>query len=175
MAAGPPITDQDRQQVAELHAAGRSRNQIAREIGRAASTVSKIAAAFDPPLSFERERTQKATAAKVADAKARRAALALALLGDAERLRRQMWAPATIYNFGGKDNDYNERAVDKPPFADQLKIMQTTGLAVDRHVRLVELDADAGVDDAKSMLTDLMGALGEAWRADQQPAAPDTQ
>ncbi|MEV5567574.1 helix-turn-helix domain-containing protein [Streptomyces sp. NPDC052196] len=38
-----PITDRDREAVRRLHAEGKSRNAIAREIGRGAATVSKIA------------------------------------------------------------------------------------------------------------------------------------
>lgn len=167
--AGRPITARDRRRLKELHAEGLSRNEIARRMNRAASTVSKLAAEMG--LDFDRSRTQAGTAARHADAKARRARLALDLVADAERLRKQMWNPCTIHNFGGKENTYNSHDLDQPLFADQLKIMQATGLAVDKHVRLIEIDADQGVGDAKSMLTNLMGALGEAWRADQ----PDTK
>ncbi|WTP63606.1 helix-turn-helix domain-containing protein [Streptomyces phaeochromogenes] len=38
----------------ELHAAGNSRNDIARAIKRSPSTVSKIAGSFEPPLTFDR-------------------------------------------------------------------------------------------------------------------------
>ncbi|MBA9003748.1 helix-turn-helix domain-containing protein [Thermomonospora cellulosilytica] len=165
MAAGRPITDHDRRRVAELHAAGKTRNEIAREINRAQSTVSKIAAELG--LTFDRRRTAEATRAKQADAKARRAQLALNLLADAERMRAQLWEPATIYNFGGKDNDYNERQVDKPPPRDQRDIAHTTGILIDKHIRLIEVDADQGIDDGKAMLTQLATALGQAWAAGQ--------
>lgn len=45
-----PITDRDREAVRRVHAAGRSRNAIARKLNRGAATVSKIAA--EPGLSF---------------------------------------------------------------------------------------------------------------------------
>lgn len=78
MAAGRPLTDHDRQRVAELHAQGMSRNDIARQIKRSPSTVTKLARELG--LAFDRAATRAATAAKVADAKARRADLALKLL-----------------------------------------------------------------------------------------------
>ncbi|MFC8495320.1 helix-turn-helix domain-containing protein [Streptomyces sp. NPDC057235] len=69
------ITDADREAVRTLHAEGKSRNAIARETGRAAATVSKIAA--DLGLAFSGgARVAAATEARRADAAARREQLA---------------------------------------------------------------------------------------------------
>ena len=170
MAAGRPLTDHDRQRVAELHAQGMSRNDIARQIKRSPSTVTKLARELG--LAFDRSETKAATAAKVADAKARRADLAALLLEDAHRLRRQLWEPCELVKIGGKDNIATREPLEQPLFEDQLKIMQTTSLAAERHARLVELDADAGIEDGKAMLTQLATALGQAWRngQDKPPA-----
>lgn len=156
MAAGRPITDAERTRLAELHAQGLSRNEIARDLGRAQSTVSKLAA--EAGLSFDRARTRAATEAKMLDAKARRAQLAVDLLADAERMRLQLWAPTTIYNFGGKENTYNERPVDQPPFRDQRDIVHAVGLLVDKHVRLTEVDADLqGLPAVDAWLRNIVG------------------
>ncbi|MEU7605430.1 helix-turn-helix domain-containing protein [Streptomyces sp. NPDC041003] len=72
---GEPITDADRDKVRRLHAEGKSRNQIAREIGRGAATVSKIAAAEGLTFSGG-ARVAAATDARKADASARREQLA---------------------------------------------------------------------------------------------------
>lgn len=162
--AADPITDTDRQRVAELHTAGKGRNDIATEIGRSAGTVSKIAKALG--LSFDREATRAATAAKVADAASRRAALALDLLGDAEKLRSQLWTEATVFAFGGKDNIYAEHPLPEPPAVDKLKLLQAAGTAIRDSLRLTEFDAAAGTTDAKAMLTDLAERLGAAWRGE---------
>ncbi|MDV9190472.1 helix-turn-helix domain-containing protein [Streptomyces sp. SR27] len=70
-----PITGADRAAVRRLHAKGKSRNQIARELGRGAATVSKIAAAEG--LSFSGgARVASATDARRADAAVRREQLA---------------------------------------------------------------------------------------------------
>jgi transposase-like protein len=70
-----PITDSDREAVRRLHAEGKSRNQIARETGRSAATVSKIAA--EAGLAFSGgARVAAATEAVRADAAARREQLA---------------------------------------------------------------------------------------------------
>lgn len=170
MASGPPITDDDRRRVAELHAQGLSRNAIARETGRSQATVSKLARELG--LSFRRERTAEATRVKVIDAKARRAELAALLLEDAHRLREQLWEPCTLVKIGGKDNIATEHPLARPLFEDQLKIVQASSLAAERHARLVELDADNGVGEATSMLTGLAEALGKAWRDGQNDGPP---
>lgn len=156
MSAGRPITDAERDRVAELHAQGLSRNAIARQLGRSQSTVSKLARELG--LTFDRARTAEATQAKVVDAKARRAQLANDLLADAERMRQQLWTPTTIYNFGGKENTYNERNVEQPPFRDQRDIVHSVGLLVDRHVRLTEVDADLqGLAAVDAWLRNIVG------------------
>jgi ParB-like chromosome segregation protein Spo0J len=74
-AVAEPITDRDREQVRRLHAEGKSRNAIARAIGRSAATVSKIAG--QEGLTFSGgARVAAATEARRADAAARRELLA---------------------------------------------------------------------------------------------------
>ncbi|KAB7834055.1 helix-turn-helix domain-containing protein [Streptomyces mobaraensis] len=70
-----PITDADREAVRRLHAEGRSRNRIARETGRSAATVSKIAAELGLAFSGG-ARVAAATEARRADAAVRREQLA---------------------------------------------------------------------------------------------------
>ncbi|MFJ6013004.1 helix-turn-helix domain-containing protein [Streptomyces sp. NPDC092952] len=70
-----PVTPDDRKHVRRLHAEGKSRNQIARETGRSAATVSKIAAALGLAFSGG-ARVAAATEAVRADAAARREQLA---------------------------------------------------------------------------------------------------
>ncbi|MFE1770280.1 helix-turn-helix domain-containing protein [Streptomyces sp. NPDC059008] len=70
-----PITDRDREAVRRLHAEGKSRNAIARELNRGTATVSKIAAELG--LTFAGgARVAAATEAHRADAAARRELLA---------------------------------------------------------------------------------------------------
>jgi IS30 family transposase len=138
--AAPPLTDAERQQIRDLHANGHGCNDIARQLGRDRSTISR--AANDMGLSFDRTQTKAATEARVADTKAKRALLADQLLDDALRLRTQLWEPALVFNFGGRDNTYAERTIDRPDFAGQEKILRSLAVAVDKHARLIELDRD---------------------------------
>lgn len=160
MARGP-ITEQEKDRIAALHADGLSRNAIAREIGRGASTVSRIC--HELGLRFDRHLTVEATAAKVADAAERRARLQEATLASAERLMAQMFAPSTIFNFGGKENDYNERPVEEPPFRDKKDIATAVAALAQTALKLAEYDKAVGDEGDKSMLTDLREQLIRAF------------
>lgn len=173
VASGRPLNERDYEQVKALHAQGMNRNSIAREIKRAQSTVSKIARELG--LTFDRTRTAEATKAKVIDAKARRAELALKLLDLAHDEADAFRQPCTLHSFGGKDHTYNSKTVDKPPPRERRDMAATLNILVDRHLRLVEADADNGVDTAKSVLGNLMGALRTAWQDGQdEPPPADT-
>lgn len=160
-------TDDDTARLHQLHGEGLSRNDIARTMGRSGATISKHAAAAG--LSFERgPEVEAATAAKVADGKARRAQMMLKLLDDAERLRLQLFAPTTLHSFGGKDHTYRTAEVDQPLFRDQRDIMGAVSVALTASMRLDLHDGDPGVDDAKSMLRALTEGLNAAYEQLQQ-------
>lgn len=154
-----PVTDEDRDQVRELHAEGLSRNEIARRIGRSGKTVSNIAKAAG--LTFERgPEVAAATEARKVDAKARRAALALALLDDAERLRQQLWEGCQVHNFGGKDNTFETAWISEPTFRDKRDIITAVGVAVDRSVKLDAYDrADEQMSAIDAWLAAMSGDL----------------
>lgn len=155
VAAGP-ITEAERRRIAELHAAGVSRNEIAVEVGRSTGAVSKVAAQLG--LSFDRSAVQAATAARVVDAKAKRAALLLDLLDDATRLRQQIWQPHVYIDHGGRDFTEARWTQAEPTSADKLKLMQAAGIAVDKSMRLEQHDSDTqGLAAVDAWLRDMMG------------------
>ncbi len=169
-----PVTQADKDRVAELHRQDptMSRNKIAELIGRDGRVVSRIAAELG--INFAgRERTRAATEAKVIDARAKRAALANKLLDDAERLRGQLFAQCKVYNFGGKDNTFEQATIDEPSFRDKRDLMGAIGLAIEKAVRLDEYDADTGIPAAKSMLSVLFAGLGDAYEKLNDPPADD--
>lgn len=166
MATINPWTADEDQRLVDLHAQGMTLNVSARTLGRSpagVSTHSKILG-----LSWDRSKTKAATAAKVADNRARRAELEAGLLDDAARLRGELFAPCQVFNFGGKDNTYETREVSQPPFADQKNIMAAVSIAVTGSLKIAVHDSDASHDDAKSMLTGLAAAMGLAFRAPEQ-------
>jgi hypothetical protein len=156
-----PVTQADYDRVRELHAQGLGRNAIAKQIGRGERTVSRLAA--EQGLTFDRAgATAKATAAKKADGAARRAQLQLDALAAANRLMGQMFQPALVYNFGGKENDYNSTTLEEPPFADKRNIATAIQALAATALKLAEYDKATGNESEKSMLTDLRQALIDA-------------
>lgn len=173
MAKARPITDEDKRRVRDLHAAGESRNHIAEAIGRSGATVSKIAEELG--LSFDRSAVKAATEAKVADARARRAALMLDLLADAQRLRAQLWVPHTYIDHGGKDFLRQTWTQPEPSPVDKLKLMQAATAAAGTSMRLDDHDTVGDdVDEAKSMIGALAAGLQAAYdHMEAESAAED--
>ena len=176
MAANRPPTKAERARVLELHGRGFSRNAIAADLGRSHDLVDRLAR--EQGLTFDRTMTEAATRARKADLAARRADLSALLLEDAERLRSQVWQPCTVFNFGGKDNTFEQRDLDQPPAGDKLKLLQAVRTAVDKSLHLAEFDTDRGGDAARSLLGALAAALlvavDEEDEQDQgdEPATP---
>lgn len=163
------ITDAERERVQQLHARGLGRNDIARELGRSVSTISAVAKQLG--LSFDRSKTAAATAAKVVDAKAKRAQLMTDLLDDAEKLRAQLFAQAHVYAFGGKENTFAEAYIDQPSFRDQRDIMAAVNTALGASLRLDQHDGDGSNETVGSLLGSLLDDL--VGRHGEQPADGD--
>ncbi|MER5213691.1 helix-turn-helix domain-containing protein [Streptomyces sp. NPDC002838] len=156
-----PVTDEDRAEIIRLHGQGKGRNEIARLTGRAQRTVSVICA--EEGLVFDASMTEEATRHRVAQLAALRADTAVDLHLDALKLTQQMWEPAVVFNFGGKDNTFRSREVEEPPAADKKALMTAAGVALEKSLKLVPPADDAGADDARSMLGQLMRGLKAAY------------
>lgn len=155
----PRVTDEERAEIRRLHAEGHGRNEIARRLNRGMRTISIQAAAMG--LTFDRAQTEEATRARMADLAEKRTILAEALMDDALRLSEQVWQPAVVYNFGGKDNTYEEQRVPEPPPADKRQLMAAATTAAAQSLRLVPPAADSGAQEARSMVGKLFQGLAE--------------
>jgi hypothetical protein len=134
-----PLTDGELDRLRQMHSTGASRNQIAAALGRSGSTITSHAQRLG--LTFERgTEVAAATAAKVMDAKARRAQLQLDLLAKAERLLSQIDQPTLAFNFGGKENTYEQKTIPEPTFADKRNIIQAVSVAVGTSIKIDEHD-----------------------------------
>jgi transposase len=162
-----PLTKAEIATIRKLHGQGKSRNDIARELQRSGSTISRTC--MDLGLRFDRTRIAAATEARKADAAARRSELELRLLEEADLFLEELHAPYLAFSFGGKDNTYAEELHDEPDATSKLKLMQSAGIAIDRALKLADT-GDAGVAAGKSML----GALAKALKvaADDMPGPP---
>lgn len=139
MATGPWTPAEDTI-LRALHEAGRSLHAIAKEMGRSKDTISKKAAALG--LTWDRTRTAAAAQAVVVDNKARRVALTATLYTRAEEFLQQITEPHLVFNFGGKENDYNSRLLDRPPTGDIRNLMQSASIALQRARDLENVDAN---------------------------------
>lgn len=137
--------------------AGEARNEIARRFGRAAGTVTNIAA--EEGLGFDRSATEVATAARQVDNRARRAELIAALYEDADWMRRKLREQHTVHDFT-KDGEFVTGIIDLPTAGDMRAYMTAVGIALDK--ALVLERADAGVEGAgKGLLERIFDGLQE--------------
>ena len=133
------LTDAQRAEITALHAAGASRNAIARQTGINNAIVS--AYAREAGLKFNTRVTEAATRAKDAENAEKRAQLLAYQLDDALHFRSMMYKPMTIGNFGGRDNTWNEVTLESPPTGDLLRLQQAMNSAIRNALQLMEAEA----------------------------------
>lgn len=166
------MSDDECARIRELHAAGQSLGQIAAELGRSKSTVSKFAR--QNQLTWGAERTAAATEAKVATNRDKRAALESRFLDEAALLLDQLHGQHLVFNFGGKDNTYEQHILPEPDVQSKRTLIQAAGTAVDKAVKLAEVDkAGAGAEAGKSMVGALFAALAVTPVEDQETPPDD--
>jgi len=109
------------------------------------------------------------TEAASAYARRRRAELAVLLLDDAHKLRAQLWQPALVHAFGGKDNTYEEHVLAEPTFTDKKNIISAVSTAVVSVTRLEDYDKSAsdGATAADSVVDRLMQGFRTVYEAGQ--------
>lgn len=162
---GRPVDAQTRQSVVDLHGEGWSRNDIARHLGIAGATVTRIAQEQEPPLQFDRSATALAVAARQMDLAAARADLSAMLLLRGREALEAMESPIEVYSFGGKDNVFASEVIDAPSPADQRNLMTIAAIAVQRHVELVRIDGDGAQVEVDSVLGSLASGFDVAAAA----------
>lgn len=139
---------------------------VAKKLGILKGTVTKWAKAAGVE-TVSVATTRAGTEAASAYAKRRRAELATLLLEDAHRLRKQLWEPAIVHAFGGKDNTYEEHQLDEPTFVDKKNIISAVSTAVTSVTRLEDYDKSAAdtSSGAVSVIDKLMAGFASAYEA----------
>jgi transposase-like protein len=132
-----PITDNQRQRIIDLHAEGLARNEIARQVGCSAGTVTNVCRAND--LDFDRSLTKKATEGKQIDAKALRASLA----GDALTVAKE--AQEALRRILAESSDLNLR-----------DLATVYGIFMDKHIALAKHDAGNDTTATDSVVDQLL-------------------
>jgi hypothetical protein len=155
----PRIPDDKRAAIlADVKAGKLGARQVAAKHSVAPSTVTKLAKDAGIVDAFERAQTKNATAAAQIDNKAMRVLAAQRLIVKAHETLDQMDAPHLVFNFGGKDNTYEEHLLSKPPTGDLRNLMVITATAIDKHLVLERHDANEP-DAAGSLLGALLTGL----------------
>lgn len=166
-----PVSDEERSQIVEAIRSGAARNDVARRFGRSPSTISKIAHAEG--LAFDRAQTEAATKAKQADNRARRAAQAVVYLDkvdeiftEIEAIRARLHGPTVVFNFGGRDNTYEERTLPEPDAATiralTSSIRDLVMSARAAHTTVLDMERIDQPDAGHGALEQLIDAIGRA-------------
>lgn len=135
-----PVGDAERERIRVLHARGLTCGQIAAELGRNKSTITRQCNALG--LSFDRAATQQATQAKVADAKARRAESVHLMMDDWHRIRERAWSAYEVVLGTGEGAE--TVILDKPPAHDLRAFYGAMSGCIKDQIAIERHDADAG-------------------------------
>jgi transposase-like protein len=141
----------------DIRAGGKSRNDIARAHGVAASTVGKIAADEGVTDAFDRTHSLKGARAKAVDNRAKRAQLESDLLDDAQKIRKRAWSPYTVVVSGPEGAE--TVTLELPPLQDVRAAYTSIGIIVDKSVVIEKHDSGDDAEAAKSVLAAVMEGL----------------
>lgn len=156
------ITDDQKAEVLALHAEGHPRNEIARRVGISAGSVTNICR--DNDRAFDRSETKHATEARKIDLAAGRTRLAEKMLAASEAMLDRIDDKYVVYNFGGKDNTFEQRTLDSAPVEVRRNVITTAAITFDKLTRIVE-KSDTGLEQAVGVLDTI--AEGFAAAADR--------
>jgi hypothetical protein len=159
---------------ADIRARRKGRNEIARDHGVSVGSVTRIAQQIQDnqePPAFDRSSTKRATEAKIADDMVKRQRVSRAFLDRAEQLLGELDRPYLVFNFGGKDNTYNEHQLEKPPVEVIRNLITSAAVAFDKHLAQDRHDSERG-DEARSLLADLVSGLRRPTRSPAETYGP---
>lgn len=156
--------------VATIKQGGLSTRQIGKLHDVSDATVRRIAKDENITDAWSRDNTEKATRASVADNRAVRAITSRRFLDRANWFLDQMDEPYTVFAFGGKDNDYNEHLLNRPPIPELRSLMTAAATAFDKHLVADRHDSGARTESAKSLIGSIAAGLNAAY--EQLPDEP---
>ncbi|QOH59901.1 helix-turn-helix domain-containing protein [Rhodococcus rhodochrous] len=169
--ARPKLTDDELEQIKQLHSEGKGRNEIAETLGRAAATITSACKKLG--LAFDESQTVEATAARVAQMKAKRIDLAEQLLDDALKIRERLWSPHHYYEKG--PDSLVPVTLPLPPLRDTRDGYGALQIALKGHMELVSESTDTGIEGKRSVLANLISGIKSAVAEDRANGgeAPD--
>lgn len=154
-----PLSTRKRNAIlADIKVGTKARNQIARDHGVSASTVTGIAKTAGIAGAFDRSQAKEATRAREADCKALRAQLKLDLLQDAQKLRERIWGNHQVVVSTPLGAEVV--TLDRNPLTEMRSGYTALGIAVDKSIRLEQVDAEGG-EGIAAVDEWLRGMMGE--------------
>lgn len=153
----------------QMYAEGMSQNKMAKELGVGRTTVASWSKRLG--LSFDATATVAMSARAGVDLAAGRIRLAEKMLAAAEKMVDGIDGEYLVYNFGGKDNTYEEHVLSEAPVEVKRNILTSAAIAFDKITRIVEADPDIGT--AETAIRALQRGLSAA--AEQLKLDRDTQ
>jgi len=161
MARPGVIGPEQKQRIRDLHAAGKSRNEIARELGVADATITWHCRRMGLP--FDRTSTKIAVAARQADMRAWRAAKLADLAEKIDQELNRWRQPVNVWNIGGRENVYTEERLPEPPADMRYTMSRTIAVLMDQHLKIAAFDAakeDNGASDVDAWLESMTAGAG---------------
>ncbi len=118
------LTEKEKDRIIRLLQAGNGSNQIAKKVGRSQDTVSRVAKSIDH--TFGKTNQINAREARKAYCAEARAEFAKELHEIAKKVAAEDFTGEhLVFNFGGKDNDYNEHILNNPTIDAKLAAAKT--------------------------------------------------
>lgn len=145
--------------IADIEAGELSRNAIAKKHGVAASTVTSIAKRAGLTDAFDRSATRKAVEARQVDLRDLRSQTSQRFLTEANDFLDQLRQPFVAFNFGGRENTYAEKRMDRPPVDAQRQLITSAAIALDKHLAVEKHDSGINIGEATSLLGELISGL----------------
>ncbi|MBQ0969210.1 hypothetical protein KBY91_15380 [Streptomyces sp. RK23] len=149
------FTQEDEEQLRQLHADGLPRNEIARQMGWAVGTITNHAQRLG--LAFDREATRAATDARQADLTALRQRELEGALELAQEARERALSRYELTGFDHLGNIVT-RTVRRPPAREFKDFTTAHSSAMATAIKLEQIGKESDTEKAKAAL----GALGTA-------------
>jgi hypothetical protein len=164
------LTEKERQRIIELCKEGKSCCKIAKEVGRSKDSVSRIAKSIGH--KFGQSNADNAHEARKWYCAESRALIAARLEEEANLLLDDLHKPHVAFNFGGKDNDYNDHHFDEPPTEAKFTIMRSVQAAVRTVSDIVKVD-NRGDDETQTRIKEFRDSVeagtAKDWEEEEAP------
>ncbi|MFJ3359568.1 hypothetical protein [Streptomyces anthocyanicus] len=156
------FSEDDEEQLRQLHADGVSRNEIARQMDWSVGTITNHASRIG--LAFDREAVRAATDARQVDLKDRRQRLQEQFLDLAEHTMTRARSRYLLTGFSHTGEIATE-SVPEPPAKETKDFTLAASSAITSALKLAQVDAgDTGREEAAGFLQSLSDAMASAAR-----------